>query len=146
MTPGSIPEAFTLFRYHRDDRHPPDERRRGQFRAGWEDATKRGQFYSNDTLKRLTWHNLGDRLGRDFGDQTLGQINAAFDVLAGLYESPPSDGAAVEAAPSSGQYLAAFRKVGNVSDSQIQMLRLHYHAPARTITATQLAQAVGHAH
>jgi len=50
------------------------------------------------------------------------------------------------AAPSPRQYVAAFRKVGNLSDSHIQMLRLHYHAPERTITATQMAQAAGYDH
>lgn len=146
MTTGSIQEAFALLQYQRDERRPPDERRRGQFCAGWEDATRRGEVYSAGTLERLTWRNLGYRLGKHFGDQEPEQIKGAFDVLASLYGPPLDDGTIPQAAPSPEQYVAAFRKVGDVSDSQFQMLRLHYHAPARTITASQLARAIGYEH
>ena len=88
MTPQDIREAFGLLEYRRDKRRPPDERRRGQFRAGWEGATTRGRVYSASTMERLTWHNLGYRLGNHFGDQRPEQINLAFEVLAGLYRPP----------------------------------------------------------
>lgn len=45
--------------------------------------------------------------------------------------------------PVTAQYVAAFRAVRGLTDSQVQMLRIHYHAPERTITAKQLARAVG---
>ncbi len=138
MTPVSIQEAFARLEYHRDKRRPPDERRRGQFRVGWEDATKRGEVYADGTLKQLTWRNLGYRLGQHFGDQSPEQIDRAFDLLAQLYDP--------QAVPSPEQYVSAFRKLRNVSDTQIQLLRLHYHAPERTITATQMAHAVGYSH
>ena len=35
--------------------------------------------------------------------------------------------------PSAKQYASAIRALGNISDRQVQMLRLHYHAPARTV-------------
>lgn len=47
-------------------------------------------------------------------------------------------------APAPEQYVAAFRAVRNVTDTHIQMLRIHYHAPQRTVTAKELAQAVGY--
>ena len=47
------------------------------------------------------------------------------------------------AAPSPQQYVTAFRAVGNLRENHIQMLRIHYYAPERTVTATQLAHAVG---
>lgn len=48
--------------------------------------------------------------------------------------------------PSPAQYVAAFRKLRGVTDTQLQLLRLHYHAPQRTVTATQLARQVGYRH
>ncbi|HUY33445.1 MAG TPA: HNH endonuclease [Pirellulales bacterium] len=107
----------------------------------------RAASYTIETLKRLTWRNLGYRLGKDFGDQTAEEINAAFDVVARLYEPPvENDETSGKAAPSSEQYAASFRRLSNVSDSQLQMLRLHYHAPARTMTASQMARAIGYNH
>ena len=52
--------------YDRDDRAPPDERRRHAFIQGWSDATLRSEQYSAETLKVLTWQNLGYRAGRTF--------------------------------------------------------------------------------
>lgn len=146
MTPDSIQEAFARLEYQRDKRRPPNERRRGQFSAGWKDVTNRGEVYTDGTLERLTWRNLGYRLGQHFGDQTPVQIDGAFDVLAGLYEVQRAQNLALKVAPSPEQYVAAFCKLGHVSDSQIRMLRLHYHAPARSITASQMARAIGYGH
>jgi predicted HNH restriction endonuclease len=42
------------------------------------------------------------------------------------------------------QYVNAFRSLHNLTDHQIQMLRVHYYSPERTITAPQLAQALGY--
>ncbi len=42
------------------------------------------------------------------------------------------------------RYVAAFRAVGNMTDRHVQMLRVHYHAPARTVTAKRLAALVGY--
>jgi len=146
MTPGEIQAAFAGLEYQQDQRRPPDERRRGQFRAGWRDAASLGRDYAKNVLKQLTWRNLGYRLGQFFGDQVLEQIDEVFDVLAGRYETNPARDPAATPAPSQEQYANAFRKLANVSDSQIQILRLHYHAPDRTITASQLAAAIGGRH
>ncbi len=86
MSPDSIEQTFARMDYDGDDRREPDERRRGQFRAGWEDRTKRRKDYAKSTLKRLTWHNLGYRFGKQYGDQTSEQIDAVFDVLAMLWK------------------------------------------------------------
>lgn len=146
MTPEKIQEAFVQLVYQRDKRRPPDERRRGQFRAGWEDATKRGEVYSEGTLERLTWRNLGYRLGQSFGDHLPKEIDGAFDILAELFEKQRSQNATSQQAPSPEQYASALRKLGNATDTQIQMLRLHYNAPERRLTATQMAHAVGYSH
>lgn len=51
-----------------------------------------------------------------------------------------------EATPTSAQYAVAFRKITNLTDSHVQMLRIHFHSPKQTVTATQLAQALGYKH
>lgn len=62
-----------------DVRKPPNERRRGQFKAGWEDATTRYKCYTAQTLERLTWRNLGYRFGQHLGESTFSRINNAFE-------------------------------------------------------------------
>ena len=52
--------------------------------------------------------------------------------------------AASFAPPATDRYVAALRAVHNVTDLHIQMLRMHYHAPDRTVTAKQLARLVGY--
>jgi putative restriction endonuclease len=46
--------------------------------------------------------------------------------------------------PKADRYVAAFRAVSNITDRHIQMLRVHYNAPDRTVTAKQLAELVGY--
>lgn len=48
------------------------------------------------------------------------------------------------AVPTSQQYVAAFRTVRNLTDNHVQMLRIHYYSPQRTVTAKQLALAMGY--
>ena len=64
MTPLEIKQLFSQLQYQRDVRKPPDERRRGQFRAGWEDTTIRGKIYDEKILHRLRWKKVsnGQRL------------------------------------------------------------------------------------
>ncbi|MFQ3651911.1 MAG: HNH endonuclease [Gemmataceae bacterium] len=148
MTPEDIERAFAQMHYNDDYRKAPDDRRRVRFRTGWEDATKRGAAYSEATLQRLTWNNLGYRFGRQFGTASPEEIDAVYEHLAILWEhsqlaSTEQDGAA---APSAEQYIAAFQALKKVPESQKQMLRLHYNAPARTITATQMARKAGYSH
>jgi len=45
--------------------------------------------------------------------------------------------------PPTARYVLAFRAIRGLTDSHVQMLRIHYHAFERTITAKQLALAVG---
>jgi len=48
------------------------------------------------------------------------------------------------AVPKSQRYVAAFRAVRNLTDNHVQMLRIHYYSPQRTVTAAQLALAIGY--
>jgi exonuclease III len=88
MTTSEVAQLFEQLRFERDDRNPPDERRRGQFKAGWEDATVRGEVYAENTLQWLTWHNLGYRFGRLLGHRSQTEIDEAYKILADLYVRP----------------------------------------------------------
>jgi 5-methylcytosine-specific restriction endonuclease McrA len=68
-----------------DDRLEPDNRRRGQFKAGWADATTRGQTYSETALAQITWNNLGYRMGKAIGPAADELILEIFGELAELY-------------------------------------------------------------
>jgi hypothetical protein len=49
-----------------------------------------------------------------------------------------------EASPSAQEYIEAFKSIMNdTHDGQFAMLKAHYHAPDRAMTATQLAHAAG---
>jgi hypothetical protein len=85
MTTNEVTQLFGRLDFERDGRDPPDERRRGQFHAGWEDATVRSKVYAENTLQCLTWHNLGYRLGRLLGHQSGTEIDEAYKILADLY-------------------------------------------------------------
>ena len=70
--------------YGKDHRKPPDGWRRGQFRRGWNQAAA-GQSMSQSTLDdRLTWNNLGYRLGMAFGPASAATIDAVFEDLPDL--------------------------------------------------------------
>jgi 5-methylcytosine-specific restriction protein A len=88
MTTSEVEQLFGRLRFERDDRDPPDERRRGQFKAGWEDATVRGEVYAENTLQWLTWHNLGYRFGRLLGHRSRTEIDETYKILADLYARP----------------------------------------------------------
>ena len=51
-----------------DNRQTPDQARKREFRKGWEHSLDLEDGYSDKTLKKLTWNNLGYRLGKLFGD------------------------------------------------------------------------------
>ncbi len=48
--------------------HPDVECHGKVFREGWKKATKGEQYDDPSTLDRLTWENLGYRLGKILGD------------------------------------------------------------------------------
>ena len=91
MTTSEVAEVLGRLRFERDDRDPPDERRRGRFKAGWEDATVRGEVYAEETLQRLTWHNLGYRFGSLLGHRSGDEITEAYEILADLYHRPQAN-------------------------------------------------------
>jgi 5-methylcytosine-specific restriction protein A len=88
MTTSEVEQLFEQLRFEKDDRNPPDERRQGQFKAGWEDATVRGAVYAEKTLQWLTWCNLGYRFGRLLGHRSQTEIDEAYKILADLYVRP----------------------------------------------------------
>lgn len=56
-----------ILTYERDERKPLDDVRERAFHDGWDDAVA-GRLYDESKLHKLSWQNLGNRLGRLFGD------------------------------------------------------------------------------
>ena len=71
--------------YEVDERKPPDNRRQGQFRAGWN-----RKACSPKSLRKLTWHNLGYRVGRELGSRDRAEMDQAFEQFAHLYTESSS--------------------------------------------------------
>lgn len=83
---ASILEALNTLDYAEDRRESPNERRLGQFRVGWKEGVQSEIVYAEGTLRRLTWRNLGYRLGRLFGEELDIEMDGVYFLLAGLYE------------------------------------------------------------
>lgn len=80
------PEQFLASQsYDQDDRSLPDNLRRGAFLRGWRDAAVRGRKYKEETLKKLTWYNLGYRLGMQLGDCPPEEIRRLYERFAEAY-------------------------------------------------------------
>ena len=94
LTPDQVARFLSQLVYERDNREPPDNIRRGQFKTGWEDSTVRGETYAETTIQRLTWHNLGYRFGQRFGHRSHGRnvasIRSAVGVVHGRKRGPDS--------------------------------------------------------
>ncbi len=73
--------------FSRDVRNMPDDRRRIRFTTGWQNATARQRRYSKRALKRLTWDNLGFRLGQLYGPRSKEEIIAVFEVFSTHHNS-----------------------------------------------------------
>ena len=52
--------------------------RKVRFRAGWSSAVT-GHDYKAETLRSLTWDNMGWRLGKLFGETPDSQIDNLYD-------------------------------------------------------------------
>lgn len=86
IAPNAIDEALDACVYARDERKAPDAHRRSKFLVGWEDANQRQKVYTEEALERLTWKNLGYRLGQRFGALTPAEIDAVFDHLSEVWQ------------------------------------------------------------
>ena len=64
--------------YEVDCRKIPDNRRRGQFKAGWGNQLK-GRTYTG-VKNQLTWNNLGFRMAEKFGEQSVNKEDV-FKIL-----------------------------------------------------------------
>ena len=80
-------EIISELKYEKDVRSNPNNHRKAQFKTGWLDAVIHKEIYSFSTLKRLTWRNLGYRMGQRFGEKATDEINQVFDTFAEQYES-----------------------------------------------------------
>ena len=65
----------------------PDATRRDQFHVGWQNAQRKQESYTPTTLNRLTWNNLGYRLGTHFGLLSDSKIDKIYEICVEHYES-----------------------------------------------------------
>lgn len=100
--------------------------------AAFHKGTFRGRAYKNGETQF-------EVEGSDLEDVIATLRSKADDILTALSrrrEKQPI---------SSPEYVAAMRTIlKNLSDGQLAMLKAHYYAPNRTLTATQLAEAAGY--
>ena len=68
----------------KEDRLAGDNRRRGQFQAGW----KATRHYTERTLRLLHWNNLGYRFRTCFGLRDDDEIKEAYEYLAKNHDGP----------------------------------------------------------
>lgn len=73
-----------------------DQLRRSKFRQGWDHAA-RGRIYTRESLKQLTWQNLGWRLGTLLGDASAGLVDRFYDLAV---EQQATRHAAIEHDPA----------------------------------------------
>ena len=71
--------------YRIDDRDPPDDERRVQFRTGWNRATNRKHMKDATLKRKLTWNNLGYRFGMAHGPATVATIHEMYEQFAAIY-------------------------------------------------------------
>jgi hypothetical protein len=86
MTTNEVDQFLTEIenQQHRDDRYLPDNRRRGQFQAGWKAASQR-KYKKGEVW---TWNYLGYRFGKRFGPVDEEEIKWVFGLVAGKYKPP----------------------------------------------------------
>ncbi len=76
-------EILSRFDYKHDERLDPDNLRRGQVRSGWKRI-----YISEKTLKlKLTWHNLGYRLKKLWGEKSKNEIDEIYEQFAEHYSN-----------------------------------------------------------
>src|SRR5262245_29671443 len=90
-----------------DDRADPDDARQKQFVQGFCQAVS-GRTYTPRTLEKLTWNNLGWRLGRIYGEVGNALIDELWNRSVRQYiarrPTPPKDGAWVESLAEAGSW------------------------------------------
>jgi hypothetical protein len=76
-------KLLSEFDYEEDVRRPPDNLRKGQFRAGW----KRETIREEKLRRELTWHNLGYRVGKLCSHKSEDEINEIYEQFARHYSN-----------------------------------------------------------
>lgn len=79
-----------------DVRRPGDALRKVTFRTGWKHSASQDRAnYSSQSLKKLTWQNLGYRLGMELGGKPDEWVDAAYEhalrAFDSTYFSPTTD-------------------------------------------------------
>jgi len=71
-------DGLTFERDVRNTNPNESEHRRARFRQGWLKAVS-GEDYGDEALKKLTWDNLGYRMGELFGPTSEEMIEKQYD-------------------------------------------------------------------
>ena len=80
MTRAELKQVFDGLTFERDARKRPDATRRDRFGRGWRLGASSGA-YSVESLRRLTWQNLGYRLGLHFGPRLGQEVDRIYEML-----------------------------------------------------------------
>ena len=75
--------TFEGLNFEVDDRNDPDAHRKDRFRRGWNDAV-RGKDYGRTTLRKLTWQNLGWRIGKMLGHGSQETVERMYHLCVKL--------------------------------------------------------------
>ena len=73
-----------------DARLKPTPGRKSEFKTGWENSQRNPsdrESYTEETLKKLTWNNLGYRLGRILGPASDEFKERMYDLCASEWEA-----------------------------------------------------------
>jgi hypothetical protein len=89
-----VEQIIRKLKHGGDIREWPDSYRGARFLAGWRDATERRnrEPYTSKILEKLTWQNLGWRLGKKYGPRSRDEIVTFYEILSEHYQkSRPKD-------------------------------------------------------
>jgi hypothetical protein len=118
-----------------------------------------GRLFCNHTGERPDVRESGPNRGKErlwavwstgwngpdgFVWQMLPEVAKALEHLGWIDQELASPASGNFSPPITHQYVIAFSSLTGITDQQVQLLRLHYQAPERTITAKQLAEQVGY--
>jgi predicted HNH restriction endonuclease len=88
ITIEELRKILSEIKVTKDKRSVPDSARKRAFKLGWLDYTQRKKVYSEEVLtSRLTWQNLGNRLGQILESKTREDIEEIFEILAIIFSS-----------------------------------------------------------
>jgi len=99
-------------------------------------------------LRDGVWRGRVAKNKKTLADVTGDACESVFQAVKEIVDKKIEEiiGKRGDASPSTQEYIEAFKSImGDIHDGQFAMLKAHYLAPDRAITATQLAEAANYA-